>query len=63
MLTPPQSRVSVEPASSLKERTACTHSRAVDEVRSRDGSKSGQLRCLECQATFPDPLAAAEDPS
>ncbi|UVT21654.1 MAG: hypothetical protein H8K03_07055 [Nitrospira sp.] len=60
MLTPPQAKLSPEQEALLKKRAECTHSRAVDDVRSRDGSKLGQLRCLECQATFPDPQAVAE---
>jgi hypothetical protein len=60
MMTPPQANLSLELESRLTERRAGIHGRAVDDVRSRDGSKSGLLKCLECQATFPDPRAAVE---
>lgn len=34
---------------------ACTHRRMIEEVLLRGGEKSGQVRCLECKAIFPDP--------
>jgi hypothetical protein len=34
----------------------CTHSRIVDEVRTLNGARTGQLICIECLAQFPDPL-------
>jgi hypothetical protein len=33
----------------------CTHSRVVDYVLTKEGTKTGQLVCLECTAMFPDP--------
>jgi hypothetical protein len=36
--------------------TPCTHGRLVDEVRTMNGGKTGQLICIECLAVFPDPL-------
>ncbi len=36
-------------------RKACAHRRIVDEVRTKEGTKTGQLICLECLAVFPDP--------
>jgi hypothetical protein len=33
----------------------CTHMRMVDEVRTANGTKTGQLICLECLTEFPDP--------
>ena len=33
----------------------CTHGRLVEAVVSTQGTKTGQLLCLECKALFPDP--------
>jgi hypothetical protein len=33
----------------------CTHGRLIDEVLTRSGKPTGQVRCLECGATFDDP--------
>lgn len=34
----------------------CRHGRMVDEVRTINGDRTGQLICKECLAVFPDPL-------
>ena len=36
-------------------KTACTHSRMVEDVVTAKGTKTGQLICKECQSIFPDP--------
>jgi len=33
----------------------CTHSRLVEAVLGPQGTPTGQLLCLECHDTFPDP--------
>ena len=33
----------------------CTHSRAIDDVLTRNKRRSGKVRCLECSAIFDDP--------
>jgi uncharacterized Zn finger protein len=33
---------------------ACTHGRVVDYVLSTEGKRTGELRCKECGAVFPD---------
>lgn len=53
-------RISLTPASPTPEppttrKTPCLHRRMIDEVRDKDGKRTGQVRCLECQAVFPDP--------
>ena len=35
----------------------CRHKRAVDDVLTEDGRRTGSLRCLECGAVFPDETA------
>lgn len=35
--------------------TTCTHGRLVDYVLTNEGTKTGQLVCVECAAVFPDP--------
>ncbi len=32
---------------------ACTHGRVVDYVLSKEGKRTGALRCKECGAVFP----------
>lgn len=50
-------RISTAPGEdiSLHVKSSCTHSRLVDDVLNKKGNKTGQLVCLECKATFPDP--------
>jgi uncharacterized Zn finger protein len=33
----------------------CTHQRLIDEVLTRSGKRTGQVRCLECGTIFDDP--------
>ena len=33
----------------------CAHGRLIDEVFTKDGKTTGQVRCLECGAVFDDP--------
>ena len=33
----------------------CSHSRLLDDVLTRSGRRTGQVRCLECGATIDDP--------
>lgn len=33
----------------------CPHARLIDDVLRTDGRRTGQVRCLECGATFEDP--------
>ncbi len=34
---------------------SCLHSRLIDDVLTKDGARTGQVRCLECGAVFDDP--------
>lgn len=34
---------------------SCLHSRLIDDVLTKDGAPSGEVRCLECGAVFHDP--------
>jgi hypothetical protein len=35
--------------------TTCVHGRLIDEVLTKRGNRTGQVRCLECGAIFDDP--------
>jgi hypothetical protein len=35
--------------------TSCTHSRLIDDVLTRNGKRTGKVRCLECRTIFDDP--------
>lgn len=34
---------------------SCLHSRVIDDVLTKDGKRTGQVRCLECREVFEDP--------
>lgn len=34
---------------------ACVHGRLIDDVLTRDGTRTGKVRCLECGAVIEDP--------
>lgn len=38
----------------------CTHSRVVDHVLSKEGKRTGKLKCKECGAIFPDERSPAK---
>lgn len=33
----------------------CAHQRLIDDVLTRDGKRTGKVRCLECKTIFDDP--------
>jgi hypothetical protein len=33
----------------------CVHGRLIDDVLTKMGKRTGQMRCLECGASFDDP--------
>ncbi len=35
--------------------TACAHARIIDDILTRQGKRTGKVRCLECGAKFDDP--------
>lgn len=35
--------------------TVCIHQRMIDDVWTRDGKRTGKVRCLESEAIFNDP--------
>ena len=41
-------------ATGPKKNPGCTHSRIVDYVYSEEGKRTGQVKCKECGAVFPD---------
>jgi hypothetical protein len=36
-------------------KTLCVHQRLIDDVRTRSGTPTGKVRCLECGTVFDDP--------
>lgn len=36
-------------------RKTCNHSRLIDNVLTREGNRTGKVRCQECGVTFDDP--------
>lgn len=34
---------------------SCAHSRLIDDVLTRNGKRTGKVRCLECRTIFADP--------
>jgi hypothetical protein len=34
---------------------SCAHSRLIDDVLTRNGRRTGKVRCLECRTIFADP--------
>jgi len=34
---------------------ACLHGRLIDDVLTKDGTRTGKVRCLECGAVIEDP--------
>lgn len=36
-------------------KTFCAHQRLIDDVRTRSGTPTGKVRCLECGTVFDDP--------
>ncbi|HLZ35577.1 MAG TPA: hypothetical protein VKP13_16335 [Nitrospira sp.] len=35
--------------------TSCVHSRIIDDVLTRNGKRTGKVRCCECKAIIDDP--------
>ncbi len=40
--------------------TLCEHGRLIDEVLTRDGTRTGKVRCLECRAVIDDPYLSRQ---
>jgi hypothetical protein len=40
-------------------KTLCAHQRLIDDVRTRSGTPTGKVRCLECGTIFDDPYHKA----
>lgn len=38
----------------------CTHQRVIDDVLTRGGKRTGQVRCLECGTIFDDPYQGSK---
>ena len=36
-------------------KTDCSHSRMIDDVRDHDGKSTGHVQCIECGRVFEDP--------
>lgn len=35
--------------------SSCAHGRIIDDILTRQGKRTGKVRCLECGETFDDP--------
>ena len=42
-------------SSRVTSNVCCTHQRLIDDVLTRDGKRTGKVRCLECGTVFDDP--------
>jgi len=52
-----------QPAQKSDEATTnllCAHQRMIDDVRTRSGSRTGKVRCLECGTVFDDPYQGSK---
>lgn len=38
----------------------CAHQRLIDDVRTRSGTPTGKVRCLECGTVFDDPYRSLD---
>lgn len=45
----------IQPLSYPIQASPCAHSRAIDDVLTRNRKRTGKVRCLECGAVFDDP--------
>lgn len=45
----------VQPTSQIRPAGTCSHSRVLDDVLTRNGKRTGKVRCLECGSTIDDP--------
>jgi hypothetical protein len=41
----------------------CRHGRLIDDVLTKSGKRTGQVRCLECGAVFDDPYQGKLKPA
>lgn len=37
------------------EEMSCAHQRLIDDILTKNGKRTGKVRCLECRAIFDDP--------
>jgi uncharacterized Zn finger protein len=44
-----------QPKTDSKRVMTCAHGRLIDDVLTKQGQRSGQVRCLECGAIMDDP--------
>ena len=51
----PMETRAVPPTSEIAAAEACVHGRLIDDVLTRNGKRTGQVRCVECGAQFGDP--------
>jgi hypothetical protein len=44
-----------QPFSTIASVSVCAHGRIIDDVLTKQGKRTGQVRCLECGGIFEDP--------
>lgn len=47
------------PSSTSRSSGPCLHRRAIDDVLTKDGRKTGAIRCVECGMIIADPRVSA----
>ena len=48
------SQETTAPIPVAQSRKSCAHSRLIDEVLAKDGTRTGRVSCYECSAVFED---------
>ena len=51
----PRETRTVPPTGEIASANACAHGRLIDDILTRNGKRTGQVRCVECGAKFGDP--------
>jgi hypothetical protein len=51
----PMETQTIQTATRIAPQKRCTHSRLIDEIRTKSGKRTGKVRCLECGTIIEDP--------
>jgi hypothetical protein len=51
----PMETQTVQPTSEIAATKTCVHGRLIDDVLTRNGKRTGKVRCVECGVKFDDP--------
>lgn len=50
-------------ASGSRVQQVCEHRRLIEDVRTKEGQRTGRVRCVECGMIMPDPHDAQDQPN